>query len=200
MRPSAILTLTALILALCACSGGVGLAGPAKSSWGETITVQRPSMDPNRQPSSPTENYSEFDPSAEFVLTDVGDVTCDGYATDRFGNVTGGTVQPENGKFYAVQVELKVLENKWMETGTEMLNANNFSYVSPSGQEITGEKIATASASSCLKSGTLNMYTYEGESDSGMIVFDIADETGGKLVHQRYEGEKVSEEEFPLSH
>jgi hypothetical protein len=147
-----------------------------------------------------TENFSEFDPSAEVVLTDIGDVTCDGYATDRFGNVTGGTVRPENGKFYAVKADLKVLENKWMEKGTESLNANNFRYVSPSGEELNGEKIATVPASSCLKSGALSMYTYEGESDAGMIVFDIPDETGGKLVLQRYEGEKVPEEEFPLGH
>lgn len=127
-------------------------------------------------------------------------MTCDGYATDRFGNVTGGTVQPENGKFYAVNVELKVLENKWMENATEMLNANNFSYVSPSGEELPGEKIATVPALSCLKTGGLSMYTYEGGSDSGVIVFDIPNETGGKLVHKRYEGEKIPEEEFPLGH
>jgi hypothetical protein len=200
MRTSFVLALTASTLALSACSGGMSVAGPAKSNWGETITVQRPSLDPNRQPSSQTEQFSEFDPSAEFVLTDVGDVTCDGYGTDSYGRLTGGPVQPLNGKFYAVKAEMKVLENKWMEKGTEMLNANNFSYVSPSGEEHPAEKIASLPASTCLRSGGLSMFTYEGESDSGMIVFDIPNETGGKLVHQRYEGEKIPEEEFPLGH
>lgn len=199
MHPFTTLALIASVLALSAC-GGVGVGGPAKSSWGETITLQRPSMDPSRQPSSVTENYSEFDPTAEVVLTDVGDVACDGYAADSFGNVTGGTVQPENGKFYAVKAELKVLENKWMEKGNESLNANNFRYVSPSGVELKGEKIATVPAFSCLKSGALSMYTYEGESDSGTIIFDIPKETGGKLVLERYEGEKIPEEEFALGH
>lgn len=172
-------------------------AGPSEGSWGETITIQRPSLDPDRQPSTLTEDFSEFDPSAEFVLTDVGDVACDGDAADSFGQYVEGVVQPENGRFYAVHAEFKVLENEWMEQGNEMLNANNFSYVSPSGQEFAGD-IASVSTLSCLRTGTLSIYTEEGESDSGMIVFDIPNETGGTLVHQRYEGEKVQEDEFPL--
>lgn len=107
-------------------------------------------------------------------------------------------MEAENGRFYAVKADLKVLENKWMEKGTESLNANNFSYVSPSGEELKGDKIATVPAFSCLTSGALSMYTYEGETASGMIVFDIPNETGGKLVLERYEGEKDPEEEFPL--
>ncbi|MGJ3191235.1 hypothetical protein [Paenarthrobacter sp. FR1] len=131
-------------------------------------------------------------------MTDVGDVACTGLAFDKFGGAVGGLAKPENGRFYAVQVEMKVYDNKWMDKGIEMLNANSFSYVSPSGKELPPEKIATTPAYNCLSKGFLSMYIYEQQTGSGKIVFDIPNETGGKLVHQRYDKENLPEEEFPL--